>query len=100
MDRRDNPKRLAQVITGYVAGIEAPTDDKVARRPQCAETGRKAWAAVGQERSSRGPLGLRQRPRDGAHAFDEKLRQRAERAVLRGNDRDRVPRMGIVPAAP
>jgi hypothetical protein len=28
--------------------VEAPTDDKIARRPQRAETGRKAWAAVGQ----------------------------------------------------
>jgi hypothetical protein len=29
--------------------VEAPTDDRVTRRPQRAETGRKAWAAVGQQ---------------------------------------------------
>jgi hypothetical protein len=27
--------------------VEARTDDKVTRRPQRAETGRNAWAAVG-----------------------------------------------------
>jgi len=31
--------------------VEAPTDDKVTRRPQRAETGRRAWAAVGQQRT-------------------------------------------------
>ena len=30
--------------------MEAPTDDKVSRRPQRAGTGRKAWAAVGRKR--------------------------------------------------
>jgi hypothetical protein len=45
--------------------VEPPTDDKVSRRPQRAETGRSAWAAVGQERKG-GKISTPSRARDKA----------------------------------